>query len=84
MAALGEMAAGVAHEIRNPLAGIQLYASLLQQDLADVPQVQLLAMKISNGVRALEGIVSDVLAFAGPSNFKLEPVLLAPLLEQTV
>ena len=32
LAALGEMAAGLAHEIRNPLGGISLFASLLEQD----------------------------------------------------
>ncbi len=68
LAALGEMAAGVAHEIRNPLAGIQLYASLLQKDLAANEEGRTLAEKISNGVRTLDGIVSDVLDFAGQNN----------------
>jgi two-component system NtrC family sensor kinase len=35
IASLGRMAAGVAHEINNPLAGILIYAELLQRDLAD-------------------------------------------------
>lgn len=63
LAALGEMAAGLAHEIRNPLGGIQLYAGLLQQDLSDRPEALNLVRKITTGVKRLEGLVSQVLQF---------------------
>src|SRR5687767_4675975 len=64
LAALGEMAAGMAHEIRNPLGGIQLYASLLAKDVVDRPESARLVEKISGGVKRLEGLVSQVLAFS--------------------
>jgi signal transduction histidine kinase len=63
LAALGEMAAGMAHEIRNPLGGIQLYASLLARDVADRGESLQLVTKISAGVKRLESLVSQVLGF---------------------
>jgi signal transduction histidine kinase len=64
LAALGEMAAGMAHEIRNPLGGIHLYASLLAKDVAGMPPSLELVKKISGGVKRLEALVSQVLAFS--------------------
>ncbi len=74
LAALGEMAAGMAHEIRNPLGGIQLYASLLDQDMADRPDSRSLVKKISAGVKRLESLVSQVLQFTREIHVEIQPM----------
>ncbi|MEO1279758.1 MAG: ATP-binding protein, partial [Planctomycetota bacterium] len=63
LAALGEMAAGIAHEVRNPLAAIALHAEMLREDLGDNEQGDT-AGKILRAARELDGIVGDVLRFA--------------------
>ena len=64
LAALGEMAAGISHEIRNPLGSIRLYANMLIEDLGDLPEQQQVVEKIGRAVRGLDEIVGDVLTFA--------------------
>jgi signal transduction histidine kinase len=84
LAALGEMAAGMAHEIRNPLGGIQLYASLLAKDISDRPASRQLVEKISAGVKRLESLVSHVLHFTREINVSVSEMDLAEIVEQAV
>jgi signal transduction histidine kinase len=84
MAALGEMAAGMAHEIRNPLGGIQLYASMLADDLREHPEALLLAHKISAGVKRLEGLVGQVLQFTREIQAHPGEADLAEIVDQAV
>ena len=84
LAALGEMAAGMAHEIRNPLGGIQLYATMLDADLADRPEQRKIVGKISGGVRRLEGLVSNVLQFTREITANRRPCDVRAAVEEAV
>lgn len=84
LAALGEMAAGIAHEIRNPLGSIGLYSRMLTEDLADRPEERSVAAKIGRAVRGLDAIVSDVLAFAGESRMRVGPATAGELIESAL
>jgi signal transduction histidine kinase len=80
LAALGEMAAGLAHEVRNPLGGIALYASMLEGQLADRPASRTAASKISQGVRALDRLVGEILDFAQEHRLDPRPCRMADVL----
>ncbi|MFG0306340.1 MAG: sensor histidine kinase [Phycisphaerales bacterium JB040] len=74
LAALGEMAAGISHEIRNPLGSIRLYARMLQDDLAGQPEQRDIAVKIAGAVGRLNEVVGDVLAFSRENRINPHPL----------
>ncbi len=61
--AMGEMAASISHEIRNPLGAIELFASLLRRDVKGEPEKEELAENIIAGVKSLTNITSNLLLF---------------------
>ncbi len=65
LAGLSELALGIAHEIKNPLNGVQGFAALLERS-EDPAQMRRFAGKIVQGVRQVDDIVKALLGFARP------------------
>jgi len=84
LAALGEMAAGIAHEVRNPLGSIGLYARMLEEDLADRPACRGVAVKIGAAVRGLDAVVGDVLTFSREIRLRPAPAEVGEVLERAI
>jgi len=66
LAALGEMAAAVAHEIRNPLGAMGGYVTLLERDLEEDPPKLELVKKLINTLSSLNKIVSNLMVYTRP------------------
>jgi signal transduction histidine kinase len=81
MKELGEMAAMLAHEIRNPLGGIKGYASLLQRDLKDSPVQQQMADYIVEGTENLNQLVTHVLNYSRPFKAEFEQINVFTLID---
>jgi signal transduction histidine kinase len=84
LAALGHMAAGLAHEIRNPLASIQLLVELLKRELGDRPAALELVEDVLGELDGLTRIVNGSLAFVRPHAATRAPAQLAALVDQAL
>lgn len=81
---LDKMAALVAHEIRNPLGGIMGFASLLDRELQNQPDLQKLAKHVLEGTQSLSRLINRILSHTLPSPLDLKPCHLAPFLNELV
>jgi len=84
LASLGALAAGVAHEIRNPLAGIGASAQILARRLPAGDARTSFATLIVEEVARLDRIVESLLQFARPATPKLARQSLLPALEKAI
>lgn len=84
LAALGKLAAAVAHEIRNPLSSIRGFAQFLGHVLKDRPQDREYATVMVKEVDRINRVVSDLINFARPLEPELSPVDPGKLVEHTI
>ncbi|KAK3584233.1 hypothetical protein CHS0354_035314 [Potamilus streckersoni] len=66
LTAMGEIAANVAHEIRNPLGSIELFVSTLKMDFQDDEEKTEIMNHILTGIRSMNHIISNMLGYAKP------------------
>jgi len=76
------MLAGIAHEVRNPLGGLELYAGLLRDALASQPERLEEVARIEREVGHLKAVVNEFLEFARRPALRPEAIPLRPLFEE--
>jgi two-component system sensor histidine kinase HydH len=85
LASLGEMAAGVAHEIRNPLGGIKIATALLSSGAVEDRRIsQEMAHSITSGIAEIEAIIADLLDYARETRLDCQEYALGRILAPVV
>jgi two-component system sensor histidine kinase FlrB len=84
MQALAELSAVLAHEIRNPLASMELFASLLGETIPHKAEESEWVQQIRAGIRLLSATVNNVLQFYSEAPSQMFPLQLADLVKTTI
>ena len=84
LATLGEMAAAIAHEVRNPLSGIGGFAALLEREIEEKSPQHKLVKKIIRGVRSLNETITSLLNYTKLEELNLTRVNYREYLEREI
>jgi signal transduction histidine kinase len=84
LAAVGEMAAVIAHEVKNPLAGIEVMAGLLRRKIPEAPDALKLLGDIINEAKMANAIVQEVLDFVRPMRLQVERTSVADAVQGAI
>ncbi|MBS0156129.1 MAG: PAS domain-containing protein [Nitrospira sp.] len=84
LAAMGELIGRIAHEIRNPLGSVELFASLLQRDLEEHQPTQRYAQQISQAVQLMDGLLANLLLYMRPVHLTRAWHEAEPLLNESI
>jgi two-component system sensor histidine kinase HydH len=84
LAAIGKLAAGISHEIRNPLSSIRGFAQFLRHALKDKPQEREYTEVMIKEMDRINRVVSDLLSFAGHDVVEPAPTDVTELVEHVI
>ena len=84
LAAVGEMAAVIAHEVKNPLAGIEVMAGLLRRKIPDAPDAQMVLTDIISEAKMANAIVQEVLDFVRPIRLQVDHTAVADAVQGAI
>ena len=84
LASLGHLSAGMAHEIRNPLNSISLFAQVLTSGLKNDPEMKSYSEKIVNEVERIDAILVKLLSTSKRANFQLRSIRLDDVVEASL
>ncbi|MDF0666370.1 MAG: ATP-binding protein [Nitrospira sp.] len=84
LAAMGELIGRIAHEIRNPLGSVELFASMLQRDLAEQSSAKRYALQISEAVQSMDRLLGNLLLYTRPVRMVRDWHLAEPLIGESI
>jgi signal transduction histidine kinase len=84
LAAVGELAAGLAHEVKNPLAGIKVSIEVLKNELDVAQEDKEIFLRIINEINRIESLLKNMLNYARPSKPVPESVNISEILENII